>query len=515
MGAAVSQQYTEVVNKVYAKNSNEIVSEASAQGSQNQIIFIQDVGGDVIVDGNSMYQQATINMVALQSSMAESTTTQQITSEILQQVKAEISGINFFNFAVTDSTIKAVSEATVEVVSSVTNSCNAYQQQNQSIIIQTVDNDVVVSNNNMKQFQDIFFDCTQEAVSKNAILQDLDSSIEAQNEASAEGISALGLVILLMLIFFGPYFFNAAAFLKMIFPIFIIIGVLRIVKYFGSTYPVFYSTYFSQSIAKICPEATLLSIAQAGSREDAERLAKNQEACVAYDLNDTTMEMRLYSAVSNTCKQRVQNELDTQPIVQPGRMLTGTASPTAGVVGNGYLNTSNADYWLFLSSTASWSKQGNFANNQLGTNTISWGTVKPLPDSTTPYGTIYVWYEEVNPDKFTVYVKESNNTWSSTTSPMRGPGLVPYDSYTYWISAFVDYKKDTSLLITGIVLIIFGIVGYRIADKKSSKGKKDKDGKHHDNDRRDNDRHTDDSDRDDDDRRDDDDDKKKKKKKKH
>ena len=514
MGAAVSTSYTEVVNEAYARSVNKVVVESTAGSDQTQIIYVGDVVGDVDISGNTMYQNATVNMTALQSSMADSTVTQQIVTDVLQQVKAEISGINFFNFAVTNSTIKSVCTATVEVVNTVTNSCQSYSNQTQAIVVQTVHGNVSISDNNMEQFAAVFADCTQEAVSKNAILQDIQQDIATSNETTTEGVSPLALIILLSLIFFGPYFFNAAAFLKMIFPIFIVFGILRIINYFGSGKPIFLTTYFSQTIRKMCPDAQLLSVAQAGSREEAERIAANQEACVAYDLNETSMEMTLFSYVNKTCQQVVKENVDQQPMVQPGLMIKGGASPTVGSKGNGFLNTQNADYWLFNYTTASWAKQGSFVSTPLDGRKIDWGFIKPSNASNDAPGTIYVWYEEVNPDTFTVYTKESSGVWSEAKSPMRGPGLVPYDSYTYYLSAFVEYKKQTSLLITGIAMIAFGIIGFKIADKKSSKGKsssKSSSKNHHDNDRHDNDRHDndrrdDDDDRRDDDRRDDDDD---------
>jgi hypothetical protein len=99
MGASISKNVSENITRSMATISTNIIQNTEISQNSKQIISVSNIEGDVVISGNTFTQEAKINMSSLMKALSSDEAQQEILQNLIQESKAEISGLNLFQFS--------------------------------------------------------------------------------------------------------------------------------------------------------------------------------------------------------------------------------------------------------------------------------------------------------------------------------------------------------------------------------------------------------------------------------
>lgn len=476
MGASVSSNIIDIVNKVLATVSTDIVQRTAVSTDTSQIISVSDTSGDVWITGNEFIQRATLNITALMQALSTESAQQQLILQLSQEAKAMISGLNVGQFADASNTMNILIEATINMVTNITQTCAASSRQGQTIEVRRTKGNVYIQNNVFSQVADILSTCTQEAVANSSELQDLNERLDQKASASAEGLSPWAIAIIVGIIFGVPVVGGVVGgyyVMKFIFPLIIVAGIVMIFVYYYWSTTDMKAMGFSSLIANTSPCAAqpLSSSTMYKDAVSASNDCLKDANCVAYDWqgivvqsdghggSDGTYKILVppattfYKSIASACSTYVKP--DQVSTVRFPQFLSGPNDPTTyvgAINGDAYLNTTTSawfqlllGHWIFKDNIV---KSGKFG-------TIAVGNVVPKTAGKT--GDVFVLYSDRTPDYMEIY------EWSGTewidTHRLQGPGIAPDAPTITNASGFKVQNRKSALLYLGIAAIVIGIVG--------------------------------------------------------
>ena len=291
MGASVSKNISNAVTKAIAKVSSEIIQRTELSQDQAQVISVKNVHGDVHVSGNRFTQKATINMKSLLDALSKEESQQKILMELAQQAKSVTSGLNLGQYADAQNVMNTLIEATVNLLTTMRQTCSAFSKQYQEVDVNRVSGSVYITGNVFNQVYSLLQNCSEKAVADSELIQNLTNKLSQSSSATAEGLSGWVLVALLAAVLGLPIagiLIGGTVFLKFIFPVILFTGVILITLYYMDVKArdnmklVGFSS-FIKNTPSCLPVPMAPPVVQPKTPVDASNACLNDATCKAFD----------------------------------------------------------------------------------------------------------------------------------------------------------------------------------------------------------------------------------------
>jgi len=227
MGASLSTNVNKLATDAITRVASEIVQDSRIHNSSSQIVSVTNVDGDVVVNGNTVTQRVNVNMSALFDAMASDEAQEKLATNVSQQAKALISGINLAQFSAATNIMKTFINAVVDISNDIRQHCLAANNQQQSIIVKNVHGSTAIHNNVLDQVTDIVEHCISHSVNQNEALQSIATTLQQAASSSSVGISECALFAFVGLLIGAPIV-GGTYVLKYTFPLMIIVGLCMI-----------------------------------------------------------------------------------------------------------------------------------------------------------------------------------------------------------------------------------------------------------------------------------------------
>ena len=180
MGNASSTNVAKIITDVHANVATAILQKQDVTLNNSQIIRIVGTTGDVNITNNTFRIKATVDMTALQTAMSDTSASSAIKNQLEQAAKTLTTGISLLQFTDARNTIDLFVKTGVELATTVAQTCSVAQNNIQEIeLINTVGGNVTVAGNVFEQMASIYSNCAQNAVARNAVVQDIQNKVEA------------------------------------------------------------------------------------------------------------------------------------------------------------------------------------------------------------------------------------------------------------------------------------------------------------------------------------------------
>ncbi|UUT40472.1 myristylated membrane protein [carnivorous sponge associated iridovirus] len=488
MGASVSKNVSNAVTKAVAKVSSNIIQNTQLSQDMAQVVSVRDVHGDVHISGNTFTQHATVNMHTLLDALSTEEAQQSIMQELAQEAKSVTSDLNIGQFSDAQNTMNLLMQATINLLTSIGQTCKAFNRQHQAIVVKRVSGNVYIQDNVFQQMYNILQNCTEKAASNNRLLQDLSSKMSQTASAKSEGISDWVLVALLAVFIGIPVIGGVVAgqaILKFIFPIILVAGIVLLVLYYVRGKQVMKEVGFSTFIENtpLCmPSRAEITPSIYANTVEASNACKANATCKAFDwkgidvaqngtytvLDDPVT--KFYSGVSDKCSTAIKPDnvkLLRYPVFFQGDLDPNDPLAITGTVNKGdvYLNTTNG---VWSQKVIQWQPRGTVTTNSY--NRIAWGYINPTTPRTgnTPYDVpildspmdddVYVYANQHNPAYLYLFRYDTSNGWVQEQK-IKGPGLVPDTPAIINSSGIKEIEKTAWMLYAGIAGIVIGAIG--------------------------------------------------------
>lgn len=471
MGASTSKNLSSSITKAIAKVSSDIIQKTKLSQDQAQIISVKNIHKDVHISGNRYTQKATINMKSLLDALSKEESQQKILMELAQQAKSITSGLNLAQYADSQNIMNTLIEATVNLLTTISQTCKSFSKQRQEIDIDRIHGNVYMTGNVFNQVYDILQNCSEKAVADSELIQNLTTKLSQSSSATSEGLSGWVLVALLALIMGLPILgtiIGGTVILKFIFPVIFFIGIVLLILYYmnvGSK-EVMKLNGFS-SLIKNTPMCLAVSdisnTAQPKTSIEASNECLKDSNCKAFDWQGSKIDKHgvsteiyattnFYESISNQCMKNIP--LDNASLLRPPILFEGSVEPSeipTSKEGDIYLNTSNGTWYQKKSE---WELMGVLTHNF---NKILWGHVQPKDgDPQHVDNDVYVYSDLRNPVYFYIY-KFKNKKWQRDNK-IKGPGLVPSIS-SINTSGFKKLERPNWMFYGGISCVVIGTIG--------------------------------------------------------
>ena len=478
MGASVSTNVAKVTVNAIAKVASEIIQKTTVSNNSTQIISVVDNAGDVVIDGNTMRQRASVNMQALFDVMATEEVQQKLAVEIAQEAKAITSGLNLGQFSDASNTLDTLIAASIDVSSKIGQTCDLSTSQSQSIIVERVGGDTKITNNVLDQVTDLLQNCIVNAVSNNRAIQDVTAKLQQEASASSEGVSMRALALLLGLLVGGPIVGGVVGgvyVLKYIFPIVLVAGMVMIAVYVYTIKDTMNFTAFSKLIenSEECG-AVLIDKVPITTAQDAAAACLANSECVAvdfkaYDVNgagaytplDGSALAKYYSSLACTHVKH-----DGASLVRAPVLFNGTGAPinvNGAVPGDVYVITPTS-VWYQLDSNKVWRLKTTLILDPVITNLTVSGA---KPSGLSTENSYWIYANPINMAYWHIYKYVGTRWLEQATLP--GPGMYTVVPPVSNVTAFKVKARKQWLLYVGIAAAVLGLGGTVYTMYKSSK----------------------------------------------
>lgn len=486
MGASISKNISNAVTKAVAKVSSNIIQDTQLSQDSAQIVSVRNIHGDVHISRNTFTQRANVNMHALLDALSTEEAQQSIIQELAQEAKSVTSGLNVGQFSDAQNTMDLLMEATINLLTTISQTCKVFERQNQTITVKRVTGNVYIQDNVFQQMYDILQNCTEKAASDSRLIQDLSSKLSQTASAKAEGISGWILVALLAVFIGLPVIGGVVAgkaILKFIFPIILVVGIVLLILYYVRGVEIMKEVGFSTFIKQtpICratgdeiPTPTIYRNAVEASnacKDDATCQAFDWKGLIINDENGTYVRLEdpvttFYPKVSPECKSSIKpNKVN---VIRVPSFFQGADDPNldaniAAIKGDVYLNILNG---VWYQKVIQWQPRGVVTTKPF--NRLFWGDIEPtsnVRDDTniamlnSPVDNdVYVYLKRHNPTYFYIFRYDTNFGWVQEQK-IKGPGMVPSTPAIIDTSGFKEIQRTKWMLYAGIAGIVIGSVG--------------------------------------------------------
>lgn len=313
MGASLSTNVNELATKAITKVASEIVQKSKTDESESQIISVTNVDGDVEITGNIITQRIDIDMEALFDALADDLVQEKLASNVSQQAKALISGINLAQFSAATNIMQTFINAVIDISKNISQHCSVSSNIQQSIIVTNVRGNTKIDNNVIEQISSVWEKCISHSVNQNETLQSLSTTLQQLASSSSIGISEWAFFAFLGVLIGAPIV-GGVYLLKYTFPVLIIIGIGMISWYVWSTKSDMKMTSFSKMIRNSCDPVTASSptFTDISSAEEAASKCLEDDKCKAFDFNynkqNNLKTTTLYTDIPADCTTIKTNE---------------------------------------------------------------------------------------------------------------------------------------------------------------------------------------------------------------
>lgn len=336
MGNASSTNVAKIITDVHANVATAILQKQDVTLNNSQIIRIVGTTGDVNITNNTFRIKATVDMTALQTAMSDTSASSAIKNQLEQAAKTLTTGISLLQFTDARNTIDLFVKTGVELATTVAQTCSVAQNNIQEIeLINTVGGNVTVAGNVFEQMASIYSNCAQNAVARNAVVQDIQNKVDQASSATVEGTSltaiiGLGLAFLALPLVLPAVVATASLrpILRFIFPLMIVASVAVFAVYWSRVNYYMTSYGYASPIDSTCPgsrrQSGVASAAKSASQAEAACLADTQ--CSAYDFRAHT----------------IDSTSATQPLEQPTTVFYSATTDDCETLASASLEAGNA-----------------------------------------------------------------------------------------------------------------------------------------------------------------------------
>ena len=312
MGGAQTKNVANASMNAISRITTTIINNSIDRSGQSTIIRLRATNGNIVISGNRITQQATINTNNLLNAMVSQQAQQQLAQELSQTAQSLISGLNLGNFSESENIINAYMSAVMEVTTNIRQLCQASIGQSVDIDVVTQNGNILFENNNIEQISNIFSQCVLQAVSNQQAVQSLQMTIQQTAVAKTEGLSLTGLILLALLFLLFlilpivlPIFLGGSLLIKLLFPIILLVGVALIIVYFARGKTNISNTEFSTLFANNPPcHASGPTMSSHSTAQEASDACLSDGNCQGYDWVAAppagTQNTTFYRTVGNT-----------------------------------------------------------------------------------------------------------------------------------------------------------------------------------------------------------------------
>jgi hypothetical protein len=477
MGASVTKNISSNVINALTKVSSTILQDQLIGSTQSQIITIHGVTGDVEISGVSQSQRVNLNMQMLMQAMATEAAQQNLAAELAQSAKSLTSGLNLAQFSMASNTMDALITASIDLIAKIGQNCAIQQKQYESIDISNVNGRVKITDVAQEQLADIFSNCVESAVNDSQAIQDISSKLSQTASATSQGLSEWMLAIIAAAIIGIPVIggvVGGVMFLKYIFPILVVAGVVLLILYFVYTDETIEMIGYSTLIANTndCANTKIGKTTTYTSVTDAANACMNDAECRAFDWNVITLyddnedydtiippETTFYSSVSDSCKDSIKQ--DSLKLTRIPFVRSGNGSPTISKSdnpGDVYIDRLTST-WYRVNKNKSFDIQSRIVKEpftQLIVNSRKPSNI----DSGVDDSSKWIYYDANKPIYFHVYeYKADQPTQWSEIQQVPGPGIVASVPTETNGSGFKVRTRKPWMLYSGIAAICLGAIG--------------------------------------------------------
>lgn len=341
MGNASSTNVAKIITDVHASVATSILQKQDVTQNNSQIIKITGGSGDVNITNNTFRIKATINMNALQTAMSDTSSKNAIKNQLEQAAKTLTTGISLLQFTDARNTVDLFVKTGVELSTTINQLCGGSQNNIQSIELENrVSGNITVSGNIFDQMAEIYSSCSQNAVARNAVVQDIQNKVDQASSATVKGASLATLLGLGLAFVALPALIGVAALrplLRYLFPILVVVGVVLLALYFARRTYYMTSYGYAPSIDVTCPGSskTSLPVTLYTKPEQAEAACLANENCKAYDFRTNSID-----SATNV----------TTPLAQPLTTFYNRVTDSCETISSSSLESGNATDSLVINS---------------------------------------------------------------------------------------------------------------------------------------------------------------------
>jgi hypothetical protein len=453
MGSATSKNVTDTTIKAVSGVTTTITSQIDLRSDQKQIITIRDVE-NLNLSGVTQRIRATIDMKALMDAMSTTDAQQEVISSMTQASNSMISGINLGNFSNATNELKSYLEAVLTLITTITQTCEAFSSTTQEIIIEQVSGYANISGITQDSMTGLMSDCMQTAVAETKSVMSLQQTIDQSAKAETVGIDPMGILIAIAIVIAALALMFAAGgktatnlVSVIVFGVSGMLGLVFVGIFLLTIHEKMEITIFSTLISKSaeCGGEVLEQLTTINDPVYAGNQCEQNELCVGFDWNSVRVlntgipeiiqpPITTYysSLVRNPCKG-VQDARDNQRIIfrpavhryqgpLPDRDLPGVFNRDVG------LNEKRLEFYIFEAGIP-WTKitpdnhllkEPIVDDFNTENNTIFW---ESFPPNNEPTVSGDIWVDASNPATLQVYLRGSSEwTLNNEDLPSGGYG---------------------------------------------------------------------------------------------
>lgn len=517
MGLSESKAIAKLSIDTLAKSTNNFLQEEASNSKIMQGIYVSNTKGDVIISGNKQNATVTVNMGAVQKAMSTQAASQKVASQVAQTAKALTQDLSIFNKSDAETNISQFINSTIDLTNNIAQNCNTNGSIQQTIQVESTGGNVVLTNNTQESLQKVYFNCLSDTVTNSNAFQDIQASIDQSTEAKTKGTDLVMLALIALLSVLAPLLIPLLtvtlgissainAILKIIFPLFMLVGVIFIVVYYtGGEYVldhVGFSTLIGENEACKYSAVKGQTVDTIETVQGADKMAMKNKNVVAYDFKaydfkKNKYEMRdkpqttFYTSVKESeCKKYLEGDRgqDGIDILGPRDVVVGDGRqlPTEYEEGKvvlkpgtmyiyGNTGTNEGDYqYAILDTSGAWEYHSDWGvdNEDIPPQDLKKYvpkkkildynqtiTYKGPGESIDDFGDsrYIVQYQSADSFYLNIHDKEKQSGASPYASNIPGPATVLPDNFN--VSAFKRKKRNPVYLYVGIGLTLFGIFG--------------------------------------------------------
>ena len=230
MGAAISSNVTNLTTNLVTNSLSDVLKSEINNINSSQILTIQNVSGNVTVEGNKFGIKVDVNMKSLADSLNDSDVRQSLEEQIAQSAKALIKDLNLGNISAATNDIENYINDTINITTRLSDVCTNNISTTQSFTIDQVQGDVVFKDNDVRASIKSLTDCVQKAVARSSAVNNLQQMYSQTAISESKGISIWGIFSIVACVV-GAIIFSVAA--PAVVPAII-----------GSKYPIIFGVFF-------------------------------------------------------------------------------------------------------------------------------------------------------------------------------------------------------------------------------------------------------------------------------
>jgi Lipid membrane protein of large eukaryotic DNA viruses len=487
MGASVSTNVNKLATDALTKVASEIVQDSRIHNSSSQIVSVTNVDGDVVINGNTVTQRVNVNMSALFDAMASDEAQEKLATNVSQQAKALISGINLAQFSAATNIMKTFINAVIEISNDIRQHCLAANNQQQSIIVKNVHGSTAIHNNVLDQVTDIVENCISHSVNQNEALQSIATRLQQAASSSSVGISEWALFAFVGLLIGAPIV-GGTYVLKYTFPLMIIVGLCMIGWYLMTTKADMTLTSFSDFInnSDSCkPLTSSTPVDDIATAEDAGTQCMSDGTCKAFDFKtnkETTVKTTtFYTDISTGCSIGSNNK----NLLSNIQLSDGAGLPTSKIPSSNlqdmvpydlYVDTTTTK-WYQMNDNRIWEENPKLIDEKEPDAVVKVSGAANINRITIPDGdNAYLIYLNPTDLSFWQIYKKTLNKWEAQPRfKKEGPKnrKVARIPSVFNVSGIKTVYRKQWLLYLGISLTLVGVVGtvYNNTSKTRSQNK--------------------------------------------